>query len=67
MDNKELKFATDTDHFYFSFQLAGYTFIVIQRSEDKFDLRINDRNFMDIMKDERTGKLNKEKTRKNKK
>ena len=62
LDNNELRLVKDNDHFNYTFQLAGYSFNVIQRSEDKFELRINDKNFLEIMKDERTGKLNKEKT-----
>ena len=49
------------DNFYFNFKLGEYNFLVIQNEDEKPKLTINNRDFNDILKDERTGKLDKDK------
>ena len=49
------------DNFYFNFKLGEYNFLVIQNEDEKPKLTINNRDFNDILKDERTGKLDRDK------
>ena len=35
--------------------------MLVQKSDDKFELKVNNANFIDLLKDERSGKLKKEK------
>mgnify|MGYP006873129223 CR=1 FL=1 len=51
----------EMDNFYFNFKLGEYNFLVIQNEDEKPKLTINNRDFNDILKDERTGKLDKDK------
>ena len=57
------------DNFIFNFKIGEYNCIVIQNEDQKPIFKINNRNFNDLLQDERTGKLNKEKEKysKNKK
>ena len=49
------------DNFYFNFKLGEYNFLVIQNEDEKPKLTINNKDFNDILKDERTGKLDRDK------
>lgn len=59
LDNNQLKLVKDCDHFYFTFQISEYTFSIIQKNDDKYDLKINNKNFLELLKEERIGKLHK--------
>ena len=48
------------DNFIFNFKIGEYNCIVIQNEDEKPSLKINNRDFNDILQDERTGRLNKE-------
>ena len=55
-----LKLVKDTDNFHYEFKMSDFIFILYQKSEDKFELKINNKLFVDLIKEERTGKLDKE-------
>ena len=55
-----LKLVKDTDNFHYEFKISDFIFILYQKSEDKFELKINNKLFADLIKEERTGKLDKE-------
>lgn len=59
----------EVDNFCQNFKIGEYYCIVLQDEDQKPLLKINNRDFNDIMKDERTGKLEKERDKyaKNKK
>jgi hypothetical protein len=59
-DSKVLSETKDGDNYSYSFKISGYIIRITQKTEDKFELKINDKNFMDLLKDERSGKLQKE-------
>jgi hypothetical protein len=61
LDGNELKKAKDIDNFYYPFIIDGYNFTIIQKSDEKFEIQINNRNFTDLLKDERIGKLQRDK------
>ena len=61
IDGKITKFEKDLENFNYHFRLSGYNFHIIQKEDSKPQLKINDRNFNDILADERTGKWSKEK------
>ena len=49
----------DSEFFSYKFSLAGYKFDLCAVSEDKYDIKINNRRFKQLMSDERNGKLDK--------
>ena len=61
VDGKILSMTKDNDHYCYIFKLSGYNFNITQKTEDKFELKINNKNYMELLKDERSGKLQKEK------
>ena len=61
VDGKVLILTKEMDNFYFNFKLGEYNFLVIQNEDEKPKLTINNRDFNDILKDERTGKLDRDK------
>jgi len=61
LDDNVLKNAKDTDNFYYMFKLEGYNFSIMQKSDDKYEIRINDRLFTELMRQERSGQLEREK------
>ena len=61
LDGNELKLVKDTDNFYFAFKIDGYNFIVFQKSDEQFEIKINNRVFSDLLRDERNGNLQREK------
>ena len=61
LDGHELKKAKDTDNFYYLFKIDGYNFCIVQKSDEKFEIRINNRDFSELLRDERIGKLQREK------
>ena len=72
IDGKVLTLTHDEEIFSFKFKCGEYIFIVSQNEDEKPKLTINNRDFNDLLQDERTGKLqkdrqnyNKNKTRKN--
>jgi hypothetical protein len=69
VDGKVLILTKEMDNFYQNFKIGEYYCIVLQDEDQKPCLKINNRDFNDIMKDERTGKLEKERDKyaKNKK
>ena len=60
VDGKVLTLAKDADNFTFHFKIGEYFFVVLQNEDEKPKLLINNRDFNVILKDERTGKLQKE-------
>ena len=61
MDDVVIKTAKDTDNFNHIFKIEGYNFCIFQKSDDKYELRINDRIFTDLIREERSGLLHREK------
>ena len=61
VDGKVLTLLKDSDNFYYNFKIDEYIFIVMQAEDEKPRLTINNRDFNDLIQDERTGKLQKEK------
>ena len=66
VDGKVLTLLKDSDNFYFNFKIDEYIFIVMQAEDEKPRLTINNRDFNDLIEDERTGKLQREKENYNK-
>ena len=61
LDNNVIKTAKDIDNFYYIFKIETYNFSLIQKNDDKYEIKINNRNFTDLMAEERNGKLQREK------
>ena len=61
MDNNVIKTVKDTDNFYYIFKIDGYNFSIVQINDDKYEIKINNKNFSDLIKEERNGKLQREK------
>ena len=62
LDGNDLKSAKDVDNFNFIFKLDGYTFDIFQKSDDKYEIKINNRKyFSELIKEERSGILQREK------
>jgi len=60
VDGKVLSLTKDLDNYIFNFKIGEYNCIVIQNEDQKPIFKINNRDFNDLIQDERTGKLNKE-------
>jgi len=61
VDGKVLTLLKESDNFYYNFKIDEYIFIVMQAEDEKPRLTINNRDFNDLIEDERTGRLQKEK------
>ena len=59
-DGNELKTDKDTDNFYYTFKIDGYNIIVYQKSDEKYEIKINNKLFSDLLRDERNGNLQRE-------
>ena len=59
-DGNELKTVKDTDNFYYTFKIDGYNIIVYQKSDEKYEIKINNKLFSDLLRDERNGNLQRE-------
>ena len=65
-DGTVLSLTNDQDTFSFNFKCGDYIFIVTQNEDEKPRLTINNRDFNDLLQDERTGKLQKDRQQYNK-
>ena len=61
VDDSVIKTAKDVESFSYTFRITGYTFNIIEKSDDKYEIKINNRNFSDLLREERNGKLQREK------
>ena len=60
LDENQLILVKDQEHFYHQFKIGDYTFS-LNHYDTNTELLINDKNFKQLMKEERTGILDKEK------
>ena len=60
LDEKQLILVKDQEHFYHQFKIGDYTFS-LNHYDTNTELLINDKNFKQLMKEERSGILDKEK------
>ena len=60
LDDKVISMTEDVDNYVFAFKISSYNFIVQQKEDEKPRLTINNRDFNELIKDERSGKLHKE-------
>ena len=49
------------EHYKFSFKVDEYNFTIKQITDEKFKMEINNKDFMDLMKEERTGEFQRKK------
>ncbi len=49
----------EKSHFHYSFKIDLHYFTVLRKSDDEFDCRIDNRQFFDIQRDERSGRFKK--------
>ena len=61
LDGRELKSVKDVDNFSFLFQIDTYNFNVYQKSDEKYEIKINNKTFTELMQEERTGVLHQKK------
>ena len=66
VDGTVLTLTTDQEIFSYNFKCGDYIFIVSQNEDEKPRLTINNRDFNDLLQDERTGKLQKDRQQYNK-
>ena len=69
VDGKVLILTKEMDNFIYNFKIGEYNCLVMQNEDEKPRFTLNNRDFNDILKDERTGKLGKDRQKysKNKK
>ena len=60
LDENQLILVKDQEHFYHQFKIGDYTFS-LNHYDTNTELLINDKNFKQLMKEERSGILDKEK------
>ena len=60
VDGKVLTLTKEMDNFYYTFKIGEYNCSVTQNEDEKPKFTMNNRDFQDIIQDERTGKLDKE-------
>ena len=61
LDNNVIKTVKDSDNFYYIFKIDGYNFSIVQINDDKYEIKINNKNFSDLIKEETTDAPVKEK------
>mgnify|MGYP006873115054 CR=1 FL=1 len=62
LDGKIIHFMKECqEHYKFSFKVDEYNFTIKQITDEKFKMEINNKDFMDLMKEERTGEFQRKK------
>ena len=61
LDDAVLDFKEECKCYKYSFQIEEYNFTLKQISDEKFKLEINSKDFMDLMKEERSGEFQRKK------